>query len=67
MTTADLKKYKVLGMREEYGDLWQDKLNDLIVELVMYTVYIAITCFFAIIGKSYIFSFLGENVTMSVR
>jgi len=33
----------------------------------LYTVYIAIVTFVGYVGKSYIFSFLGENVTMKVR
>jgi len=33
----------------------------------LYTVFIAIAIFVGIILKSYIFSYLGENVTMKVR
>jgi len=42
-------------------------LEDEVTALTLYTVYIAIVLFIGYLGKSYIFGFLGENVTMKVR
>jgi len=50
-----------------HGDGWKDHLKSEVTDLSMYTVYIAIAMFLGYMGKSYIFGYLGENVTMKVR
>jgi hypothetical protein len=48
-------------------ELWKKNLEDDIVELTLYIVGMAIVLFVGYMGKSYIFSYLGENVTMKIR
>lgn len=57
----------VKSLKFVYKDKWAEKLEDEIVELVIYTCGIAAAMFFGIVGKSYIFGYLGENVTMKIR
>jgi hypothetical protein len=48
-------------------NLWKDNLRD---DIVRYTIYILIIggiTFIGYLGKIYLFSFLGEKVTIKVR
>lgn len=54
-------------MKKLHGDRWDDVLKDEVTTLTLYTCGIALAMFVGYIGKSYIFSYLGENVTMKVR
>lgn len=38
-----------------------------IIKLVIYTLIMCAVMFFGYLGKSYLFSYLGENVTLKVR
>lgn len=77
LTTPDLTKYKpsVLALKgnalatalAEGKEAWRTDLQDETVKLTLYTVYIAVAMFFGIVGKSFIFGYLGENVTMKIR
>ena len=48
-------------------ELWKKQLEDDVVELTLYIVYMACVLFVGYMGKSYIFSYLGENVTLKIR
>lgn len=48
-------------------DAWKAGLEEDTVELTLYTLYIAVAMFVGYMGKSYIFGYLGENVTMKIR
>jgi len=77
LTTPDLTKYKpsVLALKgnalttalAEGKEAWRTDLQDETVKLTLYTVYIAVAMFVGIVGKSFIFGYLGENVTMKIR
>lgn len=51
----------------DYKEAWRTNLQDEIVSLSLYTVYLALAMFFGMMFKSFIFGYLGENVTMVVR
>jgi len=46
---------------------WRTNLEEETITLSIYTCYIAVGMFVGYMGKSYIFGYLGENVTMKVR
>jgi len=48
-------------------EAWRTNMQDEIVSLALYTVYLALAMFFGMMFKSFIFGYLGENVTMVVR
>lgn len=47
--------------------LWKTNLEDDVVELTIYILIMAGVLYFGYMGKSYIFSYLGENVTLKIR
>lgn len=47
--------------------LWKTNLEDDVVELTLYIVIMAGVLYVGYMGKSYIFGYLGENVTLKIR
>lgn len=56
-----------LQMKGQDPELWKTNLKEDVIEFTLYIVYMALVIFFGYLGKSYIFSYLGENVTLKIR
>lgn len=68
--TIPINVYQLLTMADDdYGkaDMWKERLEDKVTGLTYYTLIMAGVMFVGYIGKSYLFSYLGENVTLKVR
>ena len=66
--TVDPEYTKMALIKEgKDPELWKKQLEDEVVELTLYIVYMACVLFVGYMGKSYIFSYLGENVTLKIR
>lgn len=48
-------------------DAWKERLEDNVIELCIYMLVLTCIMFIGYLGKSYLFSYLGENVTLQVR
>jgi len=55
------------SISNDQKDAWKTGLEKETVELTLYTLGIAVAVFVGYMGKSYIFGYLGENVTMKIR
>lgn len=49
------------------ADNWKKDVEEAVVKQVLYIVYMMVVIFVSYMAKSYIFSYLGENVTMKIR
>lgn len=62
-------EYSKLALLAEGKDpnLWKTNLEEEVVELTIYILIMAGVLWVGYMGKDYIFSFLGQNVTMKIR
>jgi ABC-type multidrug transport system fused ATPase/permease subunit len=69
MTLTTPIEYAKLFLQSQGKDpgLWKDELKDEVHEQVLYIGLMAAVMWFGYMGKSYIFSYLGENVTLKIR
>lgn len=56
-----------LYMEGKDPNLWKDNLRDDVVRYTIYILIIGVITFIGYLGKIYLFSFLGEKVTIKVR